>query len=706
MPESATPDIVEFTLGETTLRFHPSTLHLCSLSVAGEEWFTGGEAGEPLWTLLAVDEAGKCVTLSGSAAAACAAEEDGDELRLLWRQVTDARTGAGPFTVRVAVRPGDDAGVTAWRISVENHGGWTLWSVTFPQLPHLLPSAEPEADRLFYPEGWGTQRVGWSQMVDLHCRYPFGWDCPLQLLGYTREANTLSLATYDPELTTKEFHFARHNRAGQRWADLAVISYPEGMSTPGNSLAQAYDTVVAVQPGDWYDAARRYAGWARRQPWACDAPAPRAADDVQGWQVLYVDTKSPEEWSALMEQLAARVGVRLGIHFYHWHEVPFDASYPDYFPAREGFVELVARTRRAGYLAMPYINGRLWDINAPSWPARGAERYAAKGSALRLHPLTLFPYLEEYGSGQKLAPMCPTTPFWQDTVLDLCARIIGELGCDGVYIDQIAAARAELCFEPAHGHTLGGGKFWLEGYRRLLARIRAAVPQAYLTTECNWEGCVADYDGLLTWHSLGEGLIPLFPAVYSGLAKTFGCQFNAADLGEDGGLRFTTRMAYLFVWGAQLGWGDLSLLLDDAHAPLLDYFTTLCRTRAEHQETFTSGRMLRPPVLRITRPAEVNDAQCGAATPAPLPVYASLWQRPSGDGATVFLVNPTREQLSVEVGIRAEARVPIDEGEQSILGLLHRAPEDTLDLQDELQICPRCRTYLPPLSVVVLPLNL
>ncbi len=58
--------------------------------------------------------------------------------------------------------------------------------------------------------------------------------------------------------------------------------------------------------------------------------------------------------------------------------------------------------------------------------------------------------------------------------------------------------------------------------------------EAYLTTECNWEGCVADYDGLLTWHSLGEGLIPLFPAVYAGLAKTFGCQFNADDLCEEG----------------------------------------------------------------------------------------------------------------------------------------------------------------------------
>ncbi len=92
---------------------------------------------------------------------------------------------------------------------------------------------------------------------------------------------------------------------------------------------------------------------------------------------------------------------------------PFDTGYPDYFPAREGFAELVARLKRAGYLTMPYINGRLWDINAASWPAREALRFAAKGSGLRLHPLTLFNYLEDYGSGQKLSPMCPATEFWQ-----------------------------------------------------------------------------------------------------------------------------------------------------------------------------------------------------------------------------------------------------------------------------------------------------
>ncbi len=39
----------------------------------------------------------------------------------------------------------------------------------------------------------------------------------MQLLGlYARTARTLSLATHDPELTTKEFAFTRHDAGGDR----------------------------------------------------------------------------------------------------------------------------------------------------------------------------------------------------------------------------------------------------------------------------------------------------------------------------------------------------------------------------------------------------------------------------------------------------------------------------------------------------------
>ncbi len=534
---------------------------------------------------------------------------------------------------------------------------WTLWQVEFPCLDGLQASGDFANDRLFYPDCWGVEYRG-SAMPRLQRRYPRGWETTMQLLGYTAGAETLYLGVHDPALRTKDFIFVppAPGAADSAPGRFAVVTFPEGMTAPGNSFATDYDTVAGVLAGDWFDAAGVYAAWARSQAWAAappatDAPAARSRREVHAWQVLQVTDKPMAVWAELMERLASRLGVRFGIHFYNWHQIPFDISYPDYFPARAGFKQMVARLNRAGIVTMPYINGRLWDINAPSWTARHAEPSAAKGSAQRLAPRALFTYLEEYGSGQKLAPMCPTTPFWRDTVTELCRRIVQELGCGGVYIDQIAAEKAELCFDAAHGHPLGGGGFWLAGYREMLRQIRGAVgPEPYLTTECNWEGCAADYDALLSWHRFSDELIPMFPAVYAGQARLFGCQFGAKDLAENGGEGFARRMAMLFVWGGQLGWGDLTPLLEPRHAALCRYFGQLCRQRAEHAETFAAGRLLRPPLVTVEPVASPRHRAVAASGTSS--VYASLWADAAGTCRTLFVVNPTRRRLAVTLTLR------------------------------------------------------
>ena len=639
-----------------SLRLSRGKLNLLSLDGPGGRWLApAADGGAPLWTLLAVDRQGRRAWLNSAHAASASAEQTDGVLRLAWTGVRDAKTDAGPFDVTAEIRPHEShPAATVWRIRVENRSAdWTLWSVTFPNLPGVEPSASPKRDRFFWPDGWGAEYAG-AQMPRLHRRYPRGWETTMQFFGCTRGTRTFYLGMHDPRLTTKDFAFEPPSPAAKKPAGvMSVTAWPEGMTQPGNSFAAEYDTVVAVVDGDWFDAAQLYGSWTRRQayaaaPPASAAPAPRAAREVHAWQTMQVPDKPLDQWAALMEQLAAKLGVRLGIHFYNWHEIPFDVSYPDYFPARPGFRELVARMNALGIVTMPYINGRLWDINAESWPARDAERFAAKMSAPRVQPLSLFPYLEEYGSGAKLAVMCPATEFWRGTVIELCRRIVHELGCRGVYIDQIAAEKAELCFDPAHGHPLGGGGFWLEGYRTMAAAIREAVgPDAYLTTECNWEGCAADFDALLLWHRFGEEQVPAFPAVYAGLARLFGCQFNAREITEQGGEAFARKMAMLLAWGGQLGWGDLTPLLEPKQAALLRYFASLCKLRAEHADTFASGRMLRPPVIASCTFAGSDKRKLRN------PVYASLWQTGDAGAVTLFAVNPTRSAADVKLKLAA-----------------------------------------------------
>jgi hypothetical protein len=103
------------------------------------------------------------------------------------------------------------------------------------------------------------------------------------------------------------------------------------------------------------------------------------------------------------------------------------------------------------------------------------------------------PYVESYGSKEsngepvRLAAMRPTTRTWQERQQAIVRRLFGECGVKAVYIDQVAAAKPELCFDTTHGHPLGGGSWWNEqGYWPLLDAIRATrPPDRVLTTECN-----------------------------------------------------------------------------------------------------------------------------------------------------------------------------------------------------------------------------
>ena len=618
---------------------------LQSLDIAGERWFTAGEGGRSCWALRMVDSMGRQVVLTGAQAAHCTVEHTAEQVFLRWHEVHDAVSGAGPCTVSVRIRTdAHDPGASYWSIGVENcSSDWTLWHVVFPDFSGLQPAGDGQYDVLAYPHGWGMMHTGWETMPDIDRWYPRGWDFAMQFLCYSRGGRTLLFATCDELLTPKRFHFHRSNIAGASSARLSVTRFPEGMSCAGNSYAAPDETLVAVLPGDWHTAACRYGDWARRQPWAEHTLMHSTERETHIWQMMQVPEKPMERWAEEMEELAARLGVRLGIHFYNWHETDFDKNYPDYFPARPGFPALVARMRRAGILAMPYINGRLWDINAASWPERGAEGAAVKTSAERRDPLTITIKQEEYGSGQRLAPMCPTTTLWQQTVVDLCRRIVQELGCDGIYLDQIAAESAELCFDRTHGHLPGGGAFWGQAYRRLIAEIRNTVGKdVFLTTECNWEGCNADFDGLLMWHSTDHAnVIPLFPAVYSGQVRTFGCQVSPAMLTHNGGYEYAARMAMLLVWGAQLGWCDLSPLLNEEHASLLDYTADLCRVRSEYLSLFQHGRLQRTPHI------ELHDDD-------PRAVLAACWRKPDSDDAVIILVNPTREERELTVCIREE----------------------------------------------------
>ncbi len=347
---------------------------------------------------------------------------------------------------------------------------------------------------------------------------------------------------------------------------------------------------------------------------------------------------------------AAYVGLPVALHWYAWHQIPFDNDYPHYFPAKPGLAEATRELQQHGVFIMPYINGRLWDTRD-----RGAEDYEFSRVALPAATKDEDgqPFVESYGSKEadgspvQLAVMCPSTPLWQERVRGIVLRLIEEIGVDGVYIDQVAAAKPMPCMDPGHGHLPGGGHWWNEGYWQMLDAIRAALPAGrMITTECNAEAFIRWFDGYLTWHWQHDGMVPAFPAIYAGAVLTFGRAY-----GQITALAVRMKAAQQFVFGEQIGWFGPNIL-DDADSA--EFVRRLVRLRWELRRYFHAGEMARPPRLIGSLPSVRADWQwygeCWVTTDA---VLTGAWRLPAEGKAILQFANVSDEPVSAELAFDA-----------------------------------------------------
>ena len=217
------------------------------------------------------------------------------------------------------------------------------------------------------------------------------------------------------------------------------------------------------------------------------------------WNQVDIFNKTGGQPQAVLERMkniVERLGLdkdALALHWYEWDTLGyilgsdyqycgsevtcgFDTHYPEYFPPREGFNLALKGLQDLGVKVAPYINGRIFDQGTDSWTAnnRIAQLSASKNNTGFLN-ITMSEYSffnESYGSKAVFSAMCPYTEYWQDTIADVCDKLVNYYGTDGVYIDQIATATTKPCFDTSHGHSLGGGNHWFEGYTKMLQECR------------------------------------------------------------------------------------------------------------------------------------------------------------------------------------------------------------------------------------------
>jgi hypothetical protein len=224
-------------------------------------------------------------------------------------------------------------------------------------------------------------------------------------------------------------------------------------------------------------------------------------------------------------------------------------------------------------------------------------------------------------------------------------RLLTEYGVSSVYIDQIAAARPRLCFDASHGHPLGGGHWWTDGYWNMLDKIRAVKPaDCMLTTECNAEPYIKWFDGYLTWHWQEQDMVPAFPAVYGGAIQMFGRAYRG---GPSQDLANRMKAGQQLVFGEQIGWFSPEII----KRPECGQFLRDCiELRWRLKKYFYAGRMARPPKLIGDIPKVTADWKWHGEWPITTDaVMAGAWAIENENKTALLFANVSDKALSIHV---------------------------------------------------------
>lgn len=646
---------------EMTVEALPEGLHVAGLRDTATGTSLLAQRAVPLFAIT-MKKAGETVKVNADAGWSQVAVTPGfAALSMAWASPKDTRLAG--LSVKVQARAVAAENAIQWAIEATPADGWSIWDVAFPQ---AAVGALGEHTAFLFPRGPGEIKVDpWEQPFQYSGRYAGGWTSMQFFAAYAEGAEPgpgLYFAHHDPMGSVKEMILESDKETRSVRITFEYDAPDCGKSVPFQLSGTA---VWRLFRGDWYDAASIYRDWVKAEARWWPALAEEGRADTAQWMrelCAWAQTGgTPEEVSAQVKDLAAWLGVPVGFHWYSWHQIPFDNDYPHYFPAKDGFAEAVRDLQANNVHVMPYINGRLWDTRD-----KGAEdfEFSSVAKPAVTKDETGAPFIEKYGSKEAdgspvaLGVMCPTTPLWQNTVKDIVLRLQNEMGVDGVYIDQIAAASPVLCMDATHGHPLGGGAWWNEGYWTLLDALRREMqPGRMITTECNGEPFINKFDGYLTWHWQYDGQVPAFPAVYGGTIQMFGRAYGG---GETADLAMRMKAAQQLVFGEQIGWLSPPAL---RAMPSAEFFRKAVLLRHALRRYFYAGEMARPPRLRGDIPKVKADWQWSGewwvTTDA---VLTGAWRLPGEKRAVLIFANVSDAPVTAEFTLNpAEYELP-DEG--------------------------------------------
>ena len=615
---------------------------------------------------------------------------------------------------------------TAWRIRVQGMDSARIEQLHYPRLTGMRIESTDE----FAVSSWMGQRARnpsamFATPAGAARRHEFVYpgSASMQLFALSSaEQGGLYFAANDTAAFRKHFEFwgEPNGRAGYSVAHV--------LSDPGthDTYAPAYAAIVGLVAGDWLSAVERYRAWGTTQYWARESrlrtgTTPAWMRNTGIWEWNRGTSDNVLTPAALLQQHAK---LPVSVFWHWWHQGPYDTSFPDYLPPREGaepFTRAVAKAHEQGLNAIVYMNQRLWCTNTPSWTREGAEQWAVRERDGRVR-------LETYNVFNPLpcATMNPATPFWRNKYTGIADTVLNQYGVDGIYMDQ--AVLSLMDWSPNRGHPVGGGNYWMQGFRTLASELRAKShtrPTGF-AGEGGGESWMPDLDAFLTLQvsqeryadpASGWEVIPMFQAAYHPYALTYGT-YGSLTLPPYDELwptekrpptalmpldlkfvrQFHLEQARMFVWGMQ---PTIANFLPDQLVERrreIEYLEQLARLRYGLREFFQTGVFLRPPRVNVPSAElllsriSIYAARLGGPTEARITVpevLAGAFRAADGRVAVALAgINLDSRRIEVTIdrrayGLPADTRiVRHDASGISELGALGDAPRVlTLDME-------------------------
>ena len=549
-------------------------------------------------------------------------------LRLVWEDFVEPWASGMRVETTVELEPGES--MSRWAMRWDKPASLVVCAARFPRVNGLAKRRE---ERLALPLWMGQEAANprtflYRDKDNKPLR--LSWDYPgllsMQFVAwYAKDGPGFYAACDDISAMRKSLVF--WGTKGDE-AHFAAVHYPENRGVGQSQWVLPYRVRLGTFRGDWVTAAERYRVWGIEQPWAKESRLHRGR--VAPWVLntsLWVWNRGRS--SGVLAPAAALqdvLGLPVSVYWHWWHGCPYNVGFPEYFPPREGtepFKEAVARAQQKDLHAIVYIHQRDWNTRTRSWQAENAERFAVKRE-----DGTLDTVVPNIFTGDPQAHMCMATSFWRNKYAGLVEEAFKGLHLDGVYMD-VACWHAP-CFDPSHGHPLGGGNYWMRGFDEMANDIRKRCEgdrPLVLAGEGCGETWLPHLDLMLTlevskerFYSIGHRweVIPLFHAVYHRYAVCYGSYSSLTAppydelwpsefapktpldlLDRKWARQFYLEQARVFVWGQQPTIANFRPQLLADRPEETAYLMRLARTRSHALKYLLHGEFLRPPAMDV-----------------------------------------------------------------------------------------------------------